>query len=455
MDDMQRRSQRLNRLRSLGLRRGTSHIVIPPASSTPIPSQNQPDFLQAFLTDYSPFETAAPIETVLPNGVVVDNNRGQYFQVESRYPRAEVYGRIQLTKLQQVGFDIISTITRDELWHDFTWQDVLFVDLETTGLEIGAGTLAFLIGVGYVDNDDFVVRQFFIRDLDEEAALLQDLADLSDQFRAIVSFNGKTFDLPLLENRFTMSRQFTDWLDAPHFDLLHPSRRIWRRRLENCRLGTLEAELVGVQRTQADVPGYLIPSLYYKYLEDNDARFMAGIFYHNELDIVSMAALTAVLGAHFNLLTDSNPAANFHPIDILSVGLWHQHLGNIDQAEILFNLALDQPLPEPLQVLANTSLAYLLKRQNRYSEAEPLWQGLVLGPEPLMALEELAKYYEWQQKDFESALRCIEFALSQLAQSPASYTGQAQHQAWQHRRNRVQRKQTQTPSVEQTPKSIN
>jgi len=281
-----------------------------------------------------------------------------------------------------------------------------------------------------------------MRDFDEEMALLADLHDLCGNFRAAASFNGKTFDVPMLENRFTLARLFVDLFDdAPHFDLLHPSRRVWRHRLENCKLATLETEVLGVTRTQADVPGYFIPSLYRKYLVDNDARPMAGIFYHNEMDIVSMAALTAKLGQIFTTAGQPESTA-LHPIDLASAGLWHHALGLPETAERALKTALEiDDLPADLRRRVMTELAFLHKRQGRGAEAESLWQELVAAEDSLLALEELAKFYEWQQKDFVKARTCTEYAVKILNTSPVDWRTADTIAAWEHRLARLKRKQ--------------
>ncbi|MEM7032790.1 MAG: ribonuclease H-like domain-containing protein [Chloroflexota bacterium] len=435
-----RRQQRLNRLRQLGLRQVNRPISSQPPSSAE--SASSPHFTyETYLNQPDIPNTPTSIELLIPEGKVIENSYGHYFSYQARYPLNHHHGNRSLAKTPTIPFSFVSNITKDDSWLELNWHQVLFVDLETTGLEIGAGTIPFLIGLGYYDFDhqDFVVHQYFMRDLDEESPLLHDLFDLTDRFEAVVSFNGKTFDLPLLENRFTLARLIPELIDAPHFDLLHPSRRIWRQRLENCRLSTLEAELLGVQRTTADVPGYLIPTLYHKYLTDNDARLMAGIFYHNELDILSMSTLIACLAEHFTLLDQPTPTDIFDPRDIFSVGLWCLHLRHYDQAEQLLTLALGQSLPQTLHQRAKTELAYLLKRQKRFDEAEPLWQELVLEADPLTALEELAKFYEWHRHDFESALTCINFALSQLEEGQAWHLAEVKI-AWEHRKARVSKK---------------
>jgi uncharacterized protein YprB with RNaseH-like and TPR domain len=436
----QDRLKRLQRLSRLGLQRGVKHIRLPPPKPRPTePPINTETIPLHFLNYEDDLQHAAPIEAVIP-GAVIENAHGQYFSFEARYPLTGLHGQQPLLNLLHVPMSTVVTITKDEAWLDLSWRDVLFIDLETTGLEIAAGTVAFLIGIGYLDRDDFVVRQVFMRDFNEEVALLHDLHEWCERFGAVVSFNGKTFDLPLLENRFVLARLFPDLLDNPHLDLLHPARRLWRRRLENCKLATLEAEVLGVERTQADIPGHFIPSLYRKYLVDHDARLMAGIFYHNEVDIVSLATLTATLSQHLSLLDHPDPVAHFHPVDILSVGLWQQHLGDLTAAEDSLKLARSRPLPPDLHAYATTELAYLLKRQTRYAEAEPLWQELALDSNPFLALEELAKYYEWHCKDFEKAMTCISYARQLLNDQPQTWQTKAMQTAWEHRKQRVRQK---------------
>jgi len=436
------REKRLAQLKRIGVRKGTRHIEMPPPKPKPTdpmpPTEPVP---LHFLNYQDDLLHAAPIDAVVP-GMVVENAHGQYFRVDARYPLASKYGKAPLKNLLDVPMATIATITGDDRWHDLSWRDVLFFDTETTGLEIAAGTVAFLIGVGFIEGDDFVVRQVFMRDFDEEMALLADLHDLCGNFRAAASFNGKTFDVPMLENRFTLARLFVDLFDdAPHLDLLHPSRRVWRHRLENCKLATLEADVLGITRTHADVPGYFIPSLYRKYLVDKDARPLAGIFYHNEMDIVSMAALAAELGQIFTAAGQPENSA-LHPVDLVSAGLWHYALGLPETAERALKTALKtNSLPVELQRRAMTELGFLLKRQGRGAEAEALWQEMVAVEDSLLALEELAKFYEWQQKDFEKARTCTEYALKILKNSPVDWRTADTIATWEHRLARLVRKQ--------------
>jgi len=435
---LKNRINRLEQLKRLGGKRGTRHIHVPPPKPRPTEAAPPDELVPLHFLNYEDdLQHAAPIEAVVP-GQIVSNSHGAYFSFEARYPLPARYGHRPLADLLDVPMSAVAAITGDDAWRTLSWRDVLFLDTETTGLEIAAGTVAFLIGIGFLDGDDFVVRQVFMRDFHEETALLHDLAHLCDQFKALVTFNGKTFDVPMLENRFVLTRQFVDLFDGPHFDLLHPSRRVWRRRLDNCKLGTLETDVLGITRTQADIPGYFIPSLYRKYLVDQDARPMAGIFYHNEMDIVSMAALAAALGRLF--LHDAASAEAVPPIDQLSVGLWQLWLEQPARAEATLRAALGRRLPSDLHRFGLTQLAYLLKRQTRWADAEACWQELVAIDDSLLALEELAKYYEWREKDFRKAITCINYALNLLETWPQSLHQKETRANWQHRHQRVQKK---------------
>src|SRR5207245_11750591 len=171
---------------------------------------------------------------------------------------------------------------------------LIFLVTETTGLAGGTGTYAFLVGAGWIEGDVFVVAQHFMRDLDEEPALLAALAPLLERAGGVVTFNGAGFDLPLLETRFVLARR--RWpATLPHLDLLRPSRRVWTGCFDDCRLGTLERDVLGLAREE-DVPGALIPSLYFDWLRRRRAAPLARVFAHNRDDVLSLAALVGWFG---------------------------------------------------------------------------------------------------------------------------------------------------------------
>ncbi len=163
---------------------------------------------------------------------------------------------------------------------------VLFLDIETTGLR---ATPLFLVGVMSLQEDGFRLRQLFAREYREEAPLLQHLNDLLHDFDCLVTFNGKSFDLPFIRERASANGVRFDW-NRRHLDLLHESRRRYRTELENCRLQTLEAEICGRRRT-GDMPGDQIPDAYHSFVRTGNAYRIRNIMHHNSLDLITMAEL--------------------------------------------------------------------------------------------------------------------------------------------------------------------
>lgn len=166
---------------------------------------------------------------------------------------------------------------------------MVFWDTETTGLG-GPGTYVFLVGLGYLVDDAFVVRQHFIRSPEEEPAMLQAVAESLPQWPTMTTFNGVSFDLPLLRSRMKAHGVKLDIQDVLHCDLLYGARRLWQRRLPNCKLQTLEKHILDFKR-QGDVPSAEVPGMYFDFLETGDLSSLDGVFHHNVLDIISLAGL--------------------------------------------------------------------------------------------------------------------------------------------------------------------
>jgi len=293
---------------------------------------------------------------------------------------------------------------------DLAPQNLLFLDTETTGLS-GAGTIAFMVGVAFFDEQAFVVRQYFLRDHGDEAAMLLLLAGLLDERNVLVTFNGRSFDIPLLDTRYLMNRlddRVWDLRQRPHIDLLPPSRRLWRSRLGSCSLGALEESLLGIHRTQDDVPGWAIPGLYMDYLRSGDASQLLRVFYHNQIDMLSMVSLTHRIVRQFSQPRDDDAAH-----DLLSLARWQVALDMPAEAEANLRQLLDADVELEAYQQALSQLALLLKQQDRRSEAVPLWQQLaVTSFDDVSAHIELAKYYEWHDVQPGIALHWTAQALS-------------------------------------------
>ena len=235
---------------------------------------------------------AAPLEDLVP-GRSVSNPRGEFFLVEHELHLDSYHGDLPLSRLNAVAADSVEVLSGEPSLRGFELGRAAFLDTETTGLAGGTGTAAFLVGLGFVDGDRFRVRQYFMRDYHEEPALLRALAEDLARFRCVVTFNGKLFDLPLLETRYRLCREQHPLAGALHLDLLHPARRLWKARLESCRLQSLEDALLGLRR-HGDVPGDEIPRIYFDYVRSRAARVVPRILEHNRLDIVSLAALASL-----------------------------------------------------------------------------------------------------------------------------------------------------------------
>ena len=253
-----------------------------------------------------------------------------------------------------------------------------FIDTETTGLAGGTGTLAFLIGVGTFEEDDsFTLRQFFLRSPAEEPATLLHLAEWLDHYEAIVTFNGRGFDMPLLQTRFILHRLRPAILSMPNLDLLTPARRVWRSRLESCSLKSLEYHILDVHRDQDDIDGSLIPQIYFDYVRSGDAREMPRVMYHNAFDILSMVTLATRLIQIF----DEDRTAPLTAADWYALGKWHADRDEHDQAERYLRQAVEDLADALIQQQAAMRLSLLYKQLDRRNEAIGLWEAVAQDPD--------------------------------------------------------------------------
>jgi len=377
----------------------------------------------------------ARVEAVL-DGHALQTPIGELYEVAHTHPAASQRGPRQLADWLAQDARALANISQLAADRLPALNQFVFLDTETTGLG-GAGALAFMVGIGYFNAaNDFEVRQFFLRHPGEEEALLSLLPGLIPPHSALVTFNGRNFDVPLLATRYTLARQKTALTALPNVDLLHPARRLWQRRLPSCALSALESDILGISRTHADVPGMMIPEMYQRYLQTGDARDMARVFYHNEQDILSMVALAVVLTDAF-----TQPALPALPVeDRLSLARWYERLDMLADSETAYRLALDEAPNAELRHAALAQFAALLKRLDRRDEVVPLWEYLADLKLDVSGHEELAKHYEWCQGDLNSAMAWTQQGIA-LAESwrPGIRRVEALS-AFAHRRNRLERK---------------
>lgn len=307
---------------------------------------------------------------------------------------------------------------------------LLFVDIETTGLNGGAGMFAFLIGCGFFDGDTFRTRQLFLPSFSDEHRLLSEIAGLVGEAGAIVTFNGRTFDVPVMEMRYLFHRRESPFGELPHIDMLHPARRLWKRRHvdsdwhadgldghpQSCSLSALERGVLGFERVD-DVPGFEIPGRYFQYLRTSDTRPLEPVLEHNRLDLLSLAVLTSVV---LRLVAEGADAAA-DARECLELGRLFERAGQVDRGTACYRRAVEWagPTDELDQAEALVALALAFRGERRYGEAAELCERvLTLRSCPPVftrhALHILAVHHEHRSRDLH---RARSFALRSLDQA--------------------------------------
>ena len=397
-------------------------------------------------------------------GTIVERVEGAVIVVDREYRANDRHGR------QRIG-DVIDTIlegqdalaTMARAWPTVTPgaiaeggmvdkpavalpSPLLFLDLETTGLFTGAGTQAFLVGCAAIDGDSIRIRQFLMPGFEHERAVLNATAEWAAAHGALVTYNGKTFDVPLIETRFLFHRMPFPLVETPHIDMLHAARRLWRGRPNtsgpdpdesSCSLSVLEKHLAGLHRV-GDVPGFEIPSRYFQFVRDGDARPLAAVLEHNRLDLVSLAAVMA----RALTLVSGGPLESSNPHECFGLARLYERAGAAENAEAALLRSIDLAMrigTEPeVHGDALRRLAWLRRRAGRVHEAAETWRQLAVLPRCAAVLrreakEALAIYHEHRSRDLGTARSLV---LDVLKDDPL---GRRRADA-EHRLQRLERK---------------
>jgi uncharacterized protein len=375
---------------------------------------------------------------ILPEAREVRTDHGSTVLVEARIPATECHGGVRFDGLVGPVGRGLAELAGADLAVEQDLGEAVFLDVESTGLGAGAGTYAFLVGLARITDGEVVLRQHFLRGPEQEAAWVDLLARDLDTCGLLVTFNGRSFDVPLLHTRFIMQRRSLPILDVPHLDLMRPARRLWRHHLPSCALVSLEQNLLDLHR-EGDIPGREIPGIYSEYLTTGDAAPLAPVVSHNALDVLSMISLAIRIR---DLLDDHRQAVPDHPAVWLGLGRCHEQLGARQDAEHAYTKACDD---SPARNEALRRLSGLYKRDHRWDQAEALWRRLVqqAHPDGIYPYEELAKHLEHRQHRYADALELVDVALFRLATSRATCRRDPPRvtQALQHRRSRLVRKE--------------
>src|SRR6266699_3535138 len=356
-------------------------------------------------------------------GAGVSKNRfGEHLAVRNWFstPEFSEPSPVALELLSRTRDEALSRKTRAALSDPAKW---LFLDTETTGLAGGTGTYAFLIGVAWWDAGGLQVEQFFMRDFAEEHSLLHELAARVAERPVLVTFNGKSFDWPLLENRFTMTRSIAAPRLAAHLDLLHPARALWKLRLGSVRLVELERQVLDAPglgwHRDDDVASALIPQFYFDYLRGGPVEPLAGVVRHNQMDLRGLAALFGKVNALLSAVP--NAANEIESLDLFGLSRFLLRRGEDDRAHSACARALEMGLPAEFHPKARRDLARMANRRGEHERAAEMWLEIVADArDGVHACEQLAIYYERHAKDLGKAAQFAKLAIATLRRQRAN-----------------------------------
>jgi uncharacterized protein YprB with RNaseH-like and TPR domain len=345
---------------------------------------------------------------------VAKNHFGEHLAIRNWFstPEFSQPAAVALELLSRTRDAALSGRTRAALEDPAKW---LFLDTETTGLAGGTGTYPFLVGIAWWDAGGLQVEQLFMRDFSEEHSLLHELAARLADRPVLVTFNGKSFDWPLLESRFTMTRAISVPRLSAHLDLLHPARALWKLRLGSVRLVELERRVLDASRLgwhrEDDIASALIPQYYFDYLRGGSSAPIVGIVRHNQMDLRGLAALFGKINEL--LASPDKEREGIDSLDLFGLSRFLERRGDSDRAQAACSQALDLGLPVEFRPRARRELALLAKRRGDHITAAALWLELVGDShDGVLACEQLAIHYERRAKE---PARATEFARLGLA----------------------------------------
>jgi uncharacterized protein YprB with RNaseH-like and TPR domain len=334
---------------------------------------------------------------------------GRHLVVRKVYGDDHYHGIVRLSRFSCADLERFMTLMKKK-GCVASRDRIVFLDTETTGIQGGTGMVPFLVGVGYFEGSDFHMVQYFIRDFDEEHSMLLALGELLQRFELVITYNGASFDLPLLEARFTLARLNSPFTELTHLDLLPGARRLWRNGHGSCRLAALESKIVTFFRGE-DIPGAMIPRAYFEFLHGRGLAVMGGVLKHNLDDVVSLAALTVCACD----CTTREPAAFDNPLDLYSLARIMENTAEWQRAADFYERALRGGLVDPILMKAQENLAALARRAGNHTRALVLCEELIARESfSMVGYEGAAIHYERIAGVPRRALEVVESALARL-----------------------------------------
>jgi uncharacterized protein YprB with RNaseH-like and TPR domain len=354
---------------------------------------------------------------------------------ENQYHLGSRYGKIPVGAGLKIDGETLSLLSRDPAFMELDLSTALFLDLETTGLSGGVGVVPFLVGLGYFRDDRFQVTQFFLGDLAGEEELIQELGLFLRQmdFRSVVTFNGKAFDLPLLETRFILKRETLPLSGLPHLDFLFSARSLWSHKHESCRLYHLAQEVLEAQREE-DIPSAEIPYRYFEFIRTGQFSLIEPILYHNQEDLLSLLGVVISGAALFIAERGEETDISSDALDFFGAARLLERTGEKERSALYMSRALESRLSGEFAVLAKMKLATHFKRNREWEKALSLWNELTAFNR-VDSFRELAMYYEHREKDYQKAKEIVLEGLAISGGAPSSL-----REDFSRRLERLQRK---------------
>lgn len=377
----------------------------------------------------------------LPPHAVIKNDNGQCLCIENRYPLSWHHGGYAIGSLSQNSGSLSCLpLVFQGANTPSSLNELVFLDTETTGLSGGAGTVAFLAGIGCFEDDEFVLRQFFMEDYDQEAALLECFYEYTHKHPFLVTFNGKAFDYNLIKSRFIFNRMPQKLKEPNHFDLLYPSRKLWKLKLNSCSLKMLEEFILGETRTD-DIPGEEIPGVYFRYLDNRITRDILRVIEHNRQDVITLVSL-------LSKVIDIVAA----PLENTEDGYELYGAGRIYENNSLDRLAIEC-FKEACILPADKRLAAIYKKSGQYDSAAIIWEKLSMeqGITAIQSFIELSKHHEHRTGSLQDAKSAAANALNIASSVPVTNNVYVE---LERRINRLERKLEKNGQEHNSKKSL-
>jgi uncharacterized protein YprB with RNaseH-like and TPR domain len=326
---------------------------------------------------------------------------------ENSYALGSCYGQIPISMGLQIPGPILGFLSRDGAFAGLDLSSAVFLDLETTGLAGGTGTLPFLVGLAYYRDERFKVTQFFLSEMAEEDRLIRELAQFIQDmgFKSVVTYNGKAFDMPLVETRFAMHRTPCPLRGLPHLDFLFSARSLWKHKHDSCRLFNLAQQIVQAERSE-DIPGAEIPLRYFQYIRNGDFSLIDPILYHNQEDLLSLLGVVVAGAVLVERNREGAERGEDDAMDLYGVAKLFERAGDAATSASLLEKALSggRGLTAEVSQNARKKLSHHFKKNKDWEKALAFWQEMAAGEE-VDCFRELSMYFEHTAKDHGEAIR--------------------------------------------------